>query len=146
MNGTILKVCDKVMSMKIKIVSRIEILDAMARTAELAESMGFPPKEQTLLSLVTEEALANAWEHGRSTESSLIEVDWMINGYALQLAIKQKGKRFKLETPEISSVSLRGRGLQLIKNIMDEVWLEEENEMVVLHMKKQNKREIEGGG
>lgn len=139
MNGSNLKVCDKVMLMKI--TSKIEILNAMAYTTELAESMGFPPKDQILMGLVTEEALSNAWEHGSSTEAPSIEIEWMVFNCTLQLAVKQSGKSFKLESSENSPFSLRGRGLQLIRGIMDELWLEQEHETVVFYMKKHN----EGG-
>lgn len=118
-----------------RIHSEDDILNAMTKTSTLAERMGFPPREQTLLCLATEEAIVNAMEHGEG-QPPFVEVDWEMKTDALQLAIKQKGKHFKLLEKSNEPYSLRGRGLQLILHIMDKVWLDEQDGFIILHMKK----------
>lgn len=128
-----LKVCGKVMLKRIH--SEDDVLEAMTKTGKMAERIGFPPKEQTLLCLATEEAIVNALEHGEK-QHPFVEVEWETETDAFQLAIKQKGKRFKLLEKEHEPYSLRGRGLQLILHIMDKVWLDEKDGFIILYMKK----------
>lgn len=124
-----------------KVRTENDILNAMEYTNLLAESIGFSPKEQILLRLVTEEALVNALEHGSTDKHGEVEVAWEIEKKTIELAVKQEGHFFKLESLEPSTFALRGRGLSLILGIMDRVWLEEESGKVILYMRKHFKEE-----
>ena len=53
------------------------------------------------------------------------------------ISVNQPGPTFKIIKEEQMNDGQRGRGLQLILHIMDEVWLEqEEADRVTLYMKK----------
>ena len=106
-------------------------------TDYLAGSVGFPPNNQLLLRLVTEEAAVNALEYSAKDGQHIIEVFWYITKEEFVISVKQPGPTFKIEKQEQMNNGPRGRGLQLILHIMDEVWLEqEEGDWVTLYMKK----------
>ena len=53
------------------------------------------------------------------------------------ISVNQPGPSFKIIKEEQMNDGPRGRGLQLILHIMDEVWLEQEEvDRVTLYMKK----------
>ncbi|MCP1145762.1 ATP-binding protein [Lysinibacillus endophyticus] len=116
-----------------EIVSEHDVLKAMDYTSDLAQQLGYLEKEQLFLCLVTEETLVNALEYG---EGNSIEILWNTSEEELEICIKQKGKLFHFEKSDKLNYGSRGRGMQLILNIMDDVWLEEVGEMIILHMKK----------
>ncbi|RUL50498.1 ATP-binding protein [Lysinibacillus antri] len=119
-------------SMEIK--TENDVLKAMEHTSEIANKLGCLPNEQILLSLVTEESLVNALEYG---EDDLVKMYWACSDKELEICIKQKGKMYKIEKSDQLNYGNRGRGLQLILNIMNEVWLEQEEEdNIALYMKK----------
>lgn len=114
-----------------------DVLQAMAYTDYLAGSLGFLPNDQLLLRLVTEEAVVNALEYSAKNDQHEIEVFWYSSNEEFVISIKQPGPAFKIEKQENVNYGHRGRGLQLILHIMDEVWLEQEEEnRVTLYMKK----------
>lgn len=127
-----------------KVQSENDIESAMLYTDYLAERIGFPPKDQSLLRLVTEEAVVNAWEHGSSSGEPYVKVEWQVNENGLQICVIQKGNEFTLEKKEKFDYSLRGRGLHLIMNIMDKVWLEKKGKFVNLFMRKSVRHSNEG--
>ena len=114
-----------------------DVLQAMAYTDYLAGSVGFLPNKQLLLRLITEEAIVNALEYSVKDAQHKIEVFWSITNEEFLISVKQSGPAFKIEKQETINYGKRGRGLQLILHIMDEVWLEqEEGNKFTLHMKK----------
>lgn len=122
------------MSFKIESVDDVE--KAMDLTNHLAKAIGFLPNDQLLLRLVTEEAIVNALEHGTNFNDPLVKAAWQVNKDILGIFISQKGKPFKVEKKENLNVSLRGRGIQLILHIMDDVWIEEKDDGITFCMKK----------
>lgn len=114
-----------------------DVLQAMEYTVQLAQSLGYLSNEQLLLSLVTEESLVNALEFCSKLEKMMITIKWDVVSSGLELSVTQTGTMFDLEKKEDINYGSRGRGLQIILNIMDEVWLEQvDDEIVTLHMKK----------
>ncbi|SOC13376.1 serine/threonine-protein kinase RsbW [Ureibacillus xyleni] len=116
-----------------EIVSEHDVLKAMDYTSDLARKLGYLDNDQLFLCLVTEESLVNALEYG---ENNSIEIQWKRFEQELEICIKQHGKMFHFEKSDELNFGSRGRGMQLILNIMDEVWLEEAGETIILHMKK----------
>ena len=114
-----------------------DVLQAMAYTDYLAGSLGFLPNDQLLLRLVTEEAVVNALEYSVRDGQDVVEVFWNISNEEFVISVKQPGPSFKIIKEEQMNDGPRGRGLQLILHIMDEVWLEQEEvDRVTLYMKK----------
>ena len=115
-----------------------DVLQAMEYTSSSTNQLGYSNKIQTLLCLVTEESLVNALEHGAKAS---IEVFWNISYNEFLLEVKQSGPLFAIERRDELNVSSSGRGIQLILNIMDEVWLNQEDDnSFKLNMKKYNLR------
>jgi serine/threonine-protein kinase RsbW len=119
-----------------KIQSTDDVMNAMNYTEHLAESLGFLLEVQLRLCLVTEEALVNAMEYGTTEEQQFVEIKWQSTANSLVMKVKQKGNSFPLEINENINYGSRGRGLQLILSIMDEVWLTAEEGHITLCMEK----------
>ncbi len=119
-----------------KIQSTDDVMNAMNYTEYLAKSLGFLLEVQLRLCLVTEEALVNAMEYGTTEEQQFVEIKWQSTADSLVMKVKQKGNSFPLEINENINYGSRGRGLQLILSIMDEVWLTAEEDYITLCMKK----------
>lgn len=114
-----------------------DVLRAMECTDQLAEDLGFMPTDQLLLRLVTEEAIVNARTYSIQDQQNQIRIYWCILKKDMIISVKQLGAFFTINKQEEINYGLDGRGLQLIVNIMDEVWIEQEPvNYVILHMKK----------
>jgi serine/threonine-protein kinase RsbW len=121
--------------MKIETVD--DVLQAMEYTGHLVQGLGFLPNDQLLLRLVTEEAVVNAKEYSEKNGDPLVEVGWNVSEHELLISVKQRGCFFTISKKDEINVGSRGRGLQLILSIMDDVWLEKNGEnRITLHMKK----------
>lgn len=121
-----------------------DVLLAMQNTVELAKQTGFSDEESTFLKLVTEEACVNAFEnYGKKfefrcgTDRTFFEI----------VLTQAGGGLFNIELNQETSInqSLRGRGLQLIRELMDEVTIDRQGERVVFSMKKQLPAGVESG-
>lgn len=118
------------------ITSEEDILTAMSITRELARITGFPEKEILFLQLATEEACTNAFEYSDKQTNDPVKVTWSIFRRNFELIVTQRGSSFSLVQRNEVNIGLRGRGLQLISHLMDEVRIEPREEMVSLYMKK----------
>ena len=113
-----------------------DVIQAMEYTSTAVKQLSYTHKLQILLCLATEESLVNALEHG---EKASVEVFWTISHNEFFLKVKQSGPLFEIEWNDELNVGSRGRGIQLILNIMDEVWLNQEDDnSFTLNMKKYN--------
>lgn len=120
-----------------QITTEENVLQAIEYTRQLSESLGYSTTEQVLFSLVTEEALVNALEHCGQRDETNITIYWCTLQKSFEIAVTQPGAMFYLEKQKDVNTGNRGRGLQLILNIMDDVWLErQEGNIVMLHMIK----------
>lgn len=114
-----------------------DVLQAMELTSQLAESIEYLPNDQLLLSLVTEESLVNALEYCTKLGEIIIRIHWRISRNCFEMSVKQKGTVFNLEKKDEMNYGPRGRGIQLILNIMDAVEIKvEDEESIVLYMRK----------
>lgn len=117
------------------IMNEQHIFDAMQQTSVIAGRMGFSSQQQLLLTLATEEALMNAYEH--SYQKVGVEIEWVTHASHLDIFVKQLGPLFSLETTTDVNMAARGRGLQLILHIMDEISVEKAaNGYITLKMTK----------
>ncbi|WP_017756273.1 ATP-binding protein [Calidifontibacillus oryziterrae] len=126
-----------------------DIFQAMDVTERIAGELGFLKDDKLYLRLATEEACMNAYEYCKKTKQVGFEIWWNTNRDMLSIYLKHKGKKFNVHVnnDEIN-VGLRGRGLQLIVNLMDHVGVEENGDYVQFSMRKyvNNKRQHEGNG
>ncbi|OCA85118.1 hypothetical protein A8F95_10565 [Bacillus wudalianchiensis] len=113
-----------------------DVWEAMKRNDQLAEKLGFPPTVQIMLRLALEEAAVNSLEYGRGSSHEPVHLSWNVDNHTIRISLKQKGSRFCIGKKEEVNVSSCGRGLQLILNIMDKVWLDEKEGYVIFHMQK----------
>lgn len=122
-----------------------DIFCAMDMTDEIANEMGFIDYDILFLRLVTEEACMNAYEFCQKTNQQGFWICWDLNQKdRLSIFIKHLGKKFIIAPMNEPNRGLRGRGLQLIFNVMDCVQVQENGEYVELVMRKyltQNLRE-----
>ena len=120
-----------------QIESEDDILRAMDMTVQLAEQLTLPSIEHMMLSLVTEEALINAWEYCKKTGELFISIQWEMVDYVLEISVTQLGVKYQIEKATDMNYGARGRGIQLMLHIMDSVWLEQlDDRFVILHMIK----------
>lgn len=110
-----------------------DVIMAMECTSRLAKSLGFLPNDQILLRLAVEEAIVNALEYG---DDDTIDIMWKSHDENLIISVKQDGIPFIINREETINYNSRGRGLQLIVNIMDEVKVVQDGKKVILQMKK----------
>jgi anti-sigma regulatory factor (Ser/Thr protein kinase) len=88
------------------------------------------------------EACINAFEHGKGTENN-VYIKFILEKEALIIEIKDRGKGFdssKVEMPEIEkklhSKRKRGWGLQLMRELMDDVVIDSGEEGTTITMTK----------
>jgi serine/threonine-protein kinase RsbW len=108
--------------------SRIEWIDAVDSVVEdLARLAGFDETTRHGIVLAVREAMNNAVTHGNKSDASkTISVDFQLDTRALCVRIKDQGRGF--DVSEIPDPTLRenllkpsGRGVHLIRSLMDEV-------------------------
>ncbi len=114
-----------------------DISCAMDMTNKIANEMGFIHYDILFLRLVTEEACMNAYEYCQKTNQEGFWICWDHNHKdSLSIFIKHRGKKFVIAPMTEVNRGLRGRGLQLILNLMDYVQVQENGEYVELVMRK----------
>ena len=110
----------------------------------LAEVTGFDEKCIDEIQLAIIETCINAFEHSQSDDQR-VRIKFIINDNELALKITDRGIGFQLNPdeppPEVESESRglrkRGWGLEIIKNMMDDFYVEcDENETTITMVKK----------
>jgi serine/threonine-protein kinase RsbW len=104
---------------------------AATKTAQaVADYLDLDEDKTAEVTMALIEACINAFEHGKGDENN-VYIRFILEKEALIIEIKDKGKGFdseKVETPDIEkklhSKSKRGWGLQLMRELMDEVVIE----------------------
>ncbi|MDZ5474111.1 ATP-binding protein [Bacillus sp. 31A1R] len=109
----------------------------MNHTEKLALQKDYPPNIVMKLRLVTEEACTNAYEYCKSKGYKSLFIKWAVTSKTFEIFVRHKGELFEITKDDQINTSLRGRGITLITNIMDQVELREENNYVELYMMKE---------
>jgi serine/threonine-protein kinase RsbW len=127
-------------SKRLTVKDEDDIIKAMEITEELSGVLGFSPRDRLFLRLATEEACTNAYEYCQKTSQEYFLVFWKVYEKRLTICVKHQGPLFKVEKKDEINTSPRGRGLQLILNIMDHVQVlkQEENVLFFMHKYKMN--------
>lgn len=116
---------------------------AASQTAKaVAEYMDLDEEKTAEVTMALIEACINAFEHGKSKENN-VYIRFILNEDALVIEIKDRGKGFdstNIEMPEISkklhSERKRGWGLQLMRELMDDVKIESSKAGTTITMTK----------
>ncbi|BAU29919.1 serine/threonine-protein kinase RsbW [Aneurinibacillus soli] len=108
---------------KYTITKKLDICQVLDITGEVARSAGFTSKESLLLCLAAEEACTNAYEYITQNGQENFHMYWMIFPDRLVMEVTEPGDCFSITLRQETNDQSRGRGIQLILNIMDEVRL-----------------------
>ncbi|RKY27041.1 MAG: ATP-binding protein [Candidatus Omnitrophota bacterium] len=122
-----------------KIPSSLERIPSFISTIiERIRPLGIPEEEIFNIRLSLEEALVNAVKYGNKLDPQLtVEVKVQLDSDKLVIEVKDQGEGFdfeKLEDPtkEENIEKVRGRGIFLMKNLMDEVIFKEKGSRVIM--------------
>jgi serine/threonine-protein kinase RsbW len=102
---------------------------AASKTAQaVADYLDLDEEKTAEVTMALIEACINAFEHGKGNEDNNVYIRFILQEEALIIEIKDRGKGFdstKVEIPEIEkkihSKKKRGWGLQLMRELMDDL-------------------------
>jgi serine/threonine-protein kinase RsbW len=115
------------------------VFKARRRIGDVARSIGFSPDEVDAILLAFSEALTNAIRHGGGVKRYVhVKAVGEPDGLVLEVADHGRGFRpDRVTLPPPTSMSEGGRGLYLMKALMDEVqWHDSEEGTLVRMMKR----------
>jgi serine/threonine-protein kinase RsbW len=107
--------------------SRLELLGVVDKIADgITEFLEFEDVDRDAVAISVIEACTNAIQHGhRSDADRLVEVVFTIDHDALTITVRDHGKGFKPVAPEEMTppdlLATRGRGIYIMRSMMDEV-------------------------
>lgn len=115
-----------------------DILIAMERTKDMAIDIGFEENDILQLQLVAEEACTNSYEYVLQERAFPILFILKQDQNYIEIFIKQQGGNLSFENVDDSKTnySLRGRGLSLIRTIMDECRVTKDEFLTIIYLKK----------
>jgi len=125
----------------IPIIPSMEL--AASKTAQaVADYLDLDEEKTAEVTMALIEACINAFEHGKSKDNN-VYIRFILKEEALIIEIKDRGKGFdstKVEMPDIEkklhSKRKRGWGLQLMRELMDEVVIDSGAEGTTITMTK----------
>lgn len=130
-----------------KVTSQQDIIDSMDITEELAMHDGFSSRDVLFLRLVTEEICTNSYEHCVRHGYSSFYIRWRSERDRFEMMIKQEGEMFPLSLCDGVQYGRRGRGMQLVFQLMDAVEVKQRGKFVTICVSKKRsgvRREEEG--
>jgi serine/threonine-protein kinase RsbW len=110
-----------------------ELAFARGFVGAAARRAGFDPRRQYNLALATSEALANAIEHGAPCLDGSIELWVDERRSSLTVGVRNRGE-FVLEPLPPDPLYERGRGLRLMRHMVDEISLRHENAVTTVEL------------
>jgi len=125
---------------------RMSIVSTTENAVSVAEFFGSLARERSIsgmepfeLMMVVDEILMNAIEHGNKFDASKqVTIDYAYNDYKLEMIVKDEGEGFKVNGvfathDKLSLYDKRGRGILIIKNLVDRLeYNKEGNEVRVV--------------
>jgi anti-sigma regulatory factor (Ser/Thr protein kinase) len=100
---------------------------ARSQVGQVAHELSLPAEDAADLLLAVGEALSNAYLHGSPNHATnLILVGWRFAGEVLTVTVKDEGGGFRPREAAslVGAAGLRGRGLRLMRQSVDEVHFE----------------------
>jgi anti-sigma regulatory factor (Ser/Thr protein kinase) len=98
-----------------------------------ARRCGLDPRKQYDIAVATNEAVANAIEHGLPSRDGSIEM-WVEEGRAKLTVGVRSGGDFVLEPLPPGTLHERGRGLRLMSKMVDEMSVQRENGQTLVQL------------
>jgi anti-sigma regulatory factor (Ser/Thr protein kinase) len=122
--------CPETGILKLLLPSRVELLGVLDKVVEgVAEELGLKAEAADTLAIAIIEAGTNAIQHGHKGEVSLcVDIRFEVSEGDLVVCVRDQGPGFDLskverdlEEAERNPFRTRGRGIQIMRSIMDEV-------------------------
>lgn len=125
--------------------SRIDILKASRDKIKLwieefleNQDLKLNKKSRFRLKLILTEMMGNAFCHGnKGTDESTIKVEWDLNDRIISISIKDEGAGFDFKNvleSELKKEDSRGRGIFMVKQMVDELIFLEDGSKVVFRV------------
>jgi len=131
--------------------SRLELLGVVDKIADgITELLDFEDVDRDAVAISVIEACTNAIQHGhRTTVEKRVEVSFTIDDDTLSIVIEDHGSGFiplsaEEQTPP-DLLATRGRGIYIMRSMMDEVDFDFSNGTRVLLVKRRSSGGTEGG-
>jgi len=112
-----------------------QLSDAREFAAGIAREHGMSEDEVYGVRLAMSEAVANAIQHGSTAASDVVAISADLEGDSLAFYVRDTGS-FRPRLPPQGDLPERGRGLEFMGAVMDEVDLRASSEGTVLRIAK----------
>ena len=113
---------------------------ARGKVMKFATEHGFVEDAEDV-ALATQEALKNIIQHACPADNNM-HIECIIDNEHMVIEISDMGTGFDvdevLEAP-VQPMASHGRGIQIIKGLMDNVWVTSEQEGTLVHMEKKHR-------
>jgi serine/threonine-protein kinase RsbW len=115
-----------------------QIKEVTSKVLDFLKPLQLPHSELLDIRLCLEEALVNAIKHGNKLkESRQVKVDYEISNDTLKIAVSDEGEGFDPDnlpnpTVEENLKELKGRGVYIIKRLMDKVEFNEKANKITM--------------
>lgn len=125
--------------------SKKSLLRARYKTLDFARKHGFSQEAEDI-ALAAEEALKNVLQHACPPDNKM-HLKMVAKGDVMLVEVSDTGRGFDLETYECtphSPYDLCGRGIQLMRGLMDKVTIVSDTDGTVVRMEKRRAGKKEG--
>ena len=113
---------------------------ARSKIIKFASEHGFSDEAEDI-ALATQEALKNVIQHACPADNSM-HLECTVDHDNMVIEVSDLGKGFDvsgaMEAPT-SPMASHGRGIRLIRGLMDELWISSEQEGTLVHMEKKHR-------
>lgn len=117
--------------------SKKSLIRARSKVFNFAVEYGFASVAQDV-ALAAQEALKNVVQHACPADN-VMHFECVIEDDRLIIEVTDKGLGFDtgiLDGSPASPLEVHGRGIRIIKGLMDDVWIKSDQEGTVVHMEK----------
>lgn len=117
---------------------------AREKVVKFADEHGFSDSAEDI-ALATQEALKNVIQHACPADNN-VHFECLVNPKHIEIEVTDTGKGFNVAGlgGSVPPMALHGRGIQIIKGLMDNVWITSDEEGTVVHMEKRRKQAAAG--
>jgi serine/threonine-protein kinase RsbW len=118
------------------------LIRARQKVIKFAMDHGYSEEEAEDVALATQEALKNVIQHACPADNNM-HFECEVTDEKLVVEVTDLGSGFDTETlddAEDHLLAIHGRGIQLIRGLMDEVSITSDQEGTLVHMEKNHRR------
>ena len=138
-------------TIRLSLPSRLELLGVVDKIADgITELLDFEDVDRDAVAISVIEACTNAIQHGHRTNTEKrVEISFTIDNDSLTIVIEDHGSGFTPLSAEEQTppdlLATRGRGIYIMRSMMDEVDFDFSNGTRVLLVKRRSSEGTEGG-